>query len=383
MKPTDEQHPSQDAEWSPNLTINHIPDELLLEIFDSYRQAIDHYDQEWSREYVWFNLAHVCRKWAPDITGIALLRMRAVLMHHHDHVRKISFGGTRANFDEFFNSLSLDFYDGYEPKIPDTFLRGPDLSDLHLRRLSFHGSVSLASVSGFLLSSSEATLLTCLQGLPCLRHFDLFISLLRPLNSPSQSSTTKDIVLLSKLTCLYYIGPGVLLDALVAGLSAPSLHDANIHFSDTTLPPIVHLPRFINEIEERYYAVHVSFQGSFFRLSFLTQSESIGHCYPHFTLSLDMSYNQETITRQEKIMRISGALSTRLTIMEELRVTFDRTNAIFWEDLFYDQGPDNYLTFLPALEEMELSHGFELAAFESFISARQQVGRPVKVFFGP
>ena len=294
------QSPSQDAEWSPNLTINHIPDELLLEIFDSYRQAIDHYDQEWSREYVWFNLAHVCRKWRAvmfasvsrldlgisvgpekpvqintilscpwpifidymlmyrDIAGIALLRMRAVLMHHHDHGRKISFGGTRANFDEFFNvadrafplleSLSLDFYDGYEPKIPDTFLRGPDISDLHLRRLSFHGSVSLASVSGFLLSakaltnlslllgdtafksSSEATLLTCLQGLPCLRRFDLFISLLHPLNSPSQSSTTKVIVLLSKLTCLYYIGPGVLLDALVAGLSAPSLHDANIHF---------------------------------------------------------------------------------------------------------------------------------------------------------
>ena len=163
------QSPSQDAEWSPNLTINHIPDELLLEIFDSYRQAIDHYDQEWSREYVWFNLAHVCRKWCAvmfasvsrldlgisvgpekpvqintilscpwpifidymlmyrDITGIALLRMRAVLMHHHDHVRKISFGGTRASFDEFFNvanrafpfleSLSLDFYDDYEPKI--------------------------------------------------------------------------------------------------------------------------------------------------------------------------------------------------------------------------------------------------------------------------
>jgi hypothetical protein len=174
--------------------------------------------------------------------------------------------------------------------------------------------------------------------LPCLRRFDLFISLLHPLNSPSQSSTTKVIVLLSKLTCLYYIGPGVLLDALVAGLSAPSLHDANIHFSDTTLPPIVHLPRFINKIEERYYAVHVSFQRSFFRLSFLTQSESIGHCYPRFTLSLDMSYNQETITRQEKIMRISGALSTRLTIMEELRVTFDRTNAIFWEDLFCGAG---------------------------------------------
>ena len=110
--------------------------------------------------------------------------------------------------------------------------------------------------------------------------------------------------------------------------------------------------------------------------------------------------------------------------MEELRVTFDRMNAIFWEDLILwrrflwqltnvkalriecgnndyiariflqdDQGPDNYLTFLPALEEMELvkdplftdesRHGLELTAFESFISARQQVGRPVKVFFGP
>jgi len=43
----------------PNLNINHFPDEVLLEIFDSYRQSIDPYDHHWRKKYVWRALAHV------------------------------------------------------------------------------------------------------------------------------------------------------------------------------------------------------------------------------------------------------------------------------------------------------------------------------------
>ena len=408
-----------------------------------------------------------------DITGIALWRLRTVLMYHHDRVRKIFFDGTRPNFDKFFkatnnafpllDSLSLRFRDDYEPKIPDIFIRGPDLSDLHLRRLSLHGGASLASISGLLLSataltdlflllcdtafgsSSEATLLTCLQGMPCLRSFHLIIPSPRPLDSTSRPSTTKDIVLLPKLTCFHYIGRSVLLDALVAGLSAPSLQDVSIQFAGETLPPIVHLPRFISEIEEHYHAVYVAILGFYFRLSLLTRSKRIDCGHPHFTLGpntlgldtpgldtpgldtlcLEMSIPRETIVRQEKIMRISSALSARFTTMEELRVTFDTTDADVWENFipwrrFLQQIPnikalrteggkndwiarillqdhkgpdDDALAFLPVLEEIELventlltdesQRGPQLTAFEPFISARQQADRPVKVFFGP
>jgi hypothetical protein len=53
----------QDTERSPNLTsltTNRLPDEVLLEEFDSYRQSIVIFDRPWRREYAWFNLAHVC-----------------------------------------------------------------------------------------------------------------------------------------------------------------------------------------------------------------------------------------------------------------------------------------------------------------------------------
>jgi hypothetical protein len=470
------------------LTINHIPDEVLLEIFDSYRQVQDCFDQQWSEEYVWFNLAHVCRKWRAimftsvsrldlgitvgpekpghiktilsghwpilvdydyrcrDITGSALWRMRAVLMHHHDHVRKIAFSGSRDNFDKFYKvtnyafplleSLAISFEDGYEP-IPDTFLRGLDLSDLHLRRLNFRlrGVISLASISRFLLSataltdlylvldnaafspSSGTTLLTCLRGMPCLRRLRVIINFPYFLDSPSQPSTTKDIVSLPKLTYLFYRGSSVLLDALVAGLSAPCLRDVNIQFVGANLPPIVHLPRFINEIEDRYYDIYVTFQGCLFHLSFLIHSEYTSHCH------LDLSFGPGVRLSQETIMTLAGALSTRLVTVEELRFIFRATDAIVWENFIPwrvflqhfpnvkalrtqggnndriariflpdHQGPRDVLAVLPSLEEIELDKNSlltdesqrepVLAAFEPFVSARQQAGRPVKVFFG-
>jgi hypothetical protein len=76
-----------------------------------------------------------------DITGSALWRLRAALHHHSDRVRKIAFEGTKANLDKFFkltncaflmlDDLSLRFRDPYETEISDTFLRGPDLPELH------------------------------------------------------------------------------------------------------------------------------------------------------------------------------------------------------------------------------------------------------------
>jgi hypothetical protein len=277
------------------LTINHLPDELLLEIFDSYRRQCM---LDLHLGYVWYNLAHVCRNWRavvfgsvsrldlgitvrpekPDdiktilsgslpifisyrcifteMTDSALWRMRVVLRHHYDRVRKISFSGSIAWYDKFFEatnhpfpmleSLDLRVGDG-EVKLPDTFLRGPDRSDLHLRRLSMmSGGISLASTSGFLLSATALTdlflrvdtayspsaatsLFTCLQGMPFLRHLDLSMSS-SPLDSQLQRpSTPKHIVPLSKLTRFHYVGPVLFLDALVAGLLAPSLRDVGIN----------------------------------------------------------------------------------------------------------------------------------------------------------
>ena len=196
------------------MTIDHLPDEVLLEIFDSYRQTIDQYDYsyQWKKNYVWLNLAHVCKRWRDvmiasssrldlditvgpqkpghiktflsiplpifvcyncyygygDITGSALWRMRAAL-RHRDRVREISFQGSKASFNDFFRatvyhfpvleSLFLGFPHGYKLDIPASFLRGPDQPDLRIRRLKMHRA-SPASVSGLLLSATALTDLT-------------------------------------------------------------------------------------------------------------------------------------------------------------------------------------------------------------------------------
>jgi len=379
------------------------------------------------------------------ITGSAFWRLRAALKHP-DRVRGITFEGTRAGFDKFFKvtncpfpvleSLVLRFGFGCEPKLPDTFLKGPDVLGLrHLRSLKLY-HVSLPSISGFLASataltdlcllidtvscpSPETSLLACLQGILSLRSLDLSISSSPP-DSPSRPSTPENIVTLSKLTRFRYYGCGVLLNTLVSGLSAPSLRDVDILFADTIWPSEVHLSRFINEIEEHYHTAHLVFRGWIFRLSLLTHSEHISHRKPRFTFGPGPSHSDST----ESIMKLGSTLSAKFSTVEELRVSFHGMAVNVWENVIpwrrflqhfpnvkalQTEGANNYriastllqiyenpdgLSLLPALEQIELGkYTFstheksqcepELAAFEPFVSARRQEGRPVKVFLGP
>ena len=257
-----------------------------------------------------------------EITGSAFRRLHGALKHP-DRVRGITFEGTSASFDKFFKvtncpfpvleSLVLRFGFGYEPKLPDTFLKGPDVLDLHhLRRLKLY-RVSLPSISGFLASataltdlcllvdtvscpSPETSLLACLQGMLSLRSFDLSISSSLP-DSSSQPSTSENIVTLSKLTRFRYYGCGVFLNTLVSGLSAPSLRDVDILFAGTIWPSNVHLPRFINEIEEHYHTAHLVFRGWVFRLSLLTHLEHVSHSKPRFTFGPGPSHSTESIMK--------------------------------------------------------------------------------------
>ena len=292
---------------------------------------------------------------------------------------------------------------------------------------------SLSSISRFLLSataltdltllidtafslSSKMSLLACLQGMPSLRRLDLDLSISS--ESSSQPSTNKDIVSLSKLTRFRYRGDGLVLDALVAGLSAPSLRDIHVLFFNEIWPPTVHLTRFIDDIQEHYHAIHVNFVGS---ISLLTQSECIGRRAPRFNL-FPAPTKAPNYSHFPAILQMSGVISTRFTTVEELRVTITSDEVdtkIFWENLILwlqqfprvktlrtkcannysmarallqdHEGAEGYLPLLPALEEIELKKDrFEsrhrpdaqLAAFKPFAYARQQAGRPVKIFFG-
>jgi hypothetical protein len=431
---------------------------------------------------VWLNLAHVCREWravmfgstsrldlgitvrpmTPDdietilsgpwqlfinfygdldgeMTDSALWHIRAALKRP-DRVRDIFFAGPSEWFDEFFRAAncplpkleSLVLCSSYdeELKIPDTFLGGPDQSNLHLQYLGLK-RVSLTSIYKFLRSTSaltdldlridtsfgtspETSLLACLQGLPVLYRLVLVISS-SLLESPPQPSTLVDIVTLSKLKYLRYIGQSVFLDAIAAGLSAPFLQDLFMDFSDEILSHIVHLPRFINETEKHYHGVDVTLHDEYFSLRLLTESEYTNdNCYNWLSCKFRLVPGLST-----KLMRMSGALSTKLTTVEELRISF------FWtaaedDDIpchrFFLQFPrvkvlhvvgitlnriartllqghvEHYehadgRAFFPALEELELGGGSlerlfesELAISNPYISTLRQAGRTFKVY---
>lgn len=365
-------------------------------------------------------------------------RMRTAFEHSRDRVREISFDGPSSDLNKFFEvtnrpfpvleSLVLNFTTGFELRLPDTFLRGPNLSDLHLRHLRF-GNTILASISGFLSSataltdlslqidtvfspSPETTFLACLQGMPCLRSLDLSIpesKSSKPFGPLSQLSTPEDIVPLSHLTYFCYVGRPVFLSALLAGFSAPYLLEVDFSSSESILSPIVHLPRFITEMGAHYHIAQVNitnYPSSTISLSLLTQSESTIHCKQHFKL-------HDRGRFPASIGQMSSVLSTRLTTIEELRVIYNweaagaSDNVVPWHRILQhflsvrtlrlegarcdnisrvlrqDYGGSNNPVLLPALEEIQLGKSLRFGywTFKPFVSARQQAGHPVKVFF--
>jgi hypothetical protein len=233
--------------------------------------------------------------------------------------------------------------------------------------------------------------------MPCLRSLNLSIpetespqpiavdpGLVRELFSIlSQPSTSEDIVSLSNLTFFHYVGHPIYLSALLAGFSAPSLRNVDFSFSDSILSPSAHLPRFITEMEEHYYIAQVNIANNTtflnchgISLSLLTHSESTGHSKPRFKL-------HDSGRFPASIMQMNSALSTRLTIIEELLVFFDWSTGALdsWTILRHfssvrglrlegstyhymagtlHQGHEdhNHPVLLPALEEIQLGKNF-------------------------
>ena len=75
-----------DHQLSPRTTIRSIPNEVLLEIFDSFRQTFQcefHYERVWNSNKGWFKLAHVCREWRQLVlTSPSRLHVRLLFTEH-------------------------------------------------------------------------------------------------------------------------------------------------------------------------------------------------------------------------------------------------------------------------------------------------------------
>ena len=171
-------------------------------------------------------------------------RCMQAALKRYNRVRGITFSGTAPDFDELFKATKCPFpmledlelrnFDGgiAELKVPATFLDG---SAPHLRRLKLY-RISLTSISSLLSSTTtlfelclriyttSASLLAHLRDMHCLRHLNLWP---RTRGAPSSiddlPANAENTFLLSKLTSFHYQGPSLVLSALVAGSTAPSL----------------------------------------------------------------------------------------------------------------------------------------------------------------
>ncbi|KAH9990636.1 hypothetical protein BJV74DRAFT_421172 [Russula compacta] len=481
---------------SPNLIIDNLPDEVLLDIFDSYRQHFTHDQSLWNTKHKWFKLMHVCRRWrcivfasstrldlclfvsnsnpgnmntifSPHLSPLPIAInhdcpplgvtshmkgkeigcMLAVLKRCGDRVRGITFSGSAPDFDKLFEAtkhpfpiledLELYHCSIIELNLPATFLMG---SAPHLRRLKLD-RISLISISSLLSSammlielclgiynpSPKALLLTHLQNMHCLRHLKLRTweapSLL---NSPVPPTNPRDTFLLPKLTSFHYQGPSLFLSAFMARFTAPSLQDVHFIFDgdddDEDEVPILHLPRFLDGVEKLYPSVQIISECDYFRMSLLTRSESVDHPTPSFRFCSPCS--------PESIMRMSAALSAKLATVDELLMVSIGDSHEIWDDdvllpsflrhfrsvkvlrvedeavfaiarALRPDGESVFPDLLPMLEEIEIrvrwsggfpespfpsqpsafsERGMIVAAFRPFLTARQEAGRPIKIY---
>jgi hypothetical protein len=369
-----------------------------------------------------------------------IVRMLTALKRR-DRIRRITFAGNPTDLKKFFKaadsplpaleSLELRHEYSQELDIPHTFLGG---SNSHLRSLKLH-YICLSATSQLLTSASALTdlslgietvrdskpsmllLLTYLQGMPSLHRLKLEIP--RSWDEDPYMVWPKDpkCFSLAKLTSFHYFGPSKYLNTLMGGFSGPFLWDVDIRIRDCLfepLPPIPHLPRFIDNLWEDYHTIEVVLAISYFRLSLLSRTECVGQHSPCFKLCSGR-FDESNI--QEWMMQMSSAVLARLSTMEELSIIFldrhDRSElSIPWRTFLQQfpsvkllrlertnnlriasflpqdrEGPD--LAFMPALEEIkvrlcpvstpEYGEATELAAFRPFVSARQKAGHPIKV----
>ena len=253
-----------------------------------------------------------------------------------DRVRGISFSGVPSDFDKLIKATKClfpiledlqlcDEHCDMDLELPATFLRG---SAPHLRRLKLD-RISLTSISSLLSSSKmlvelslttytlypTALLLAHLRGMPCLCRLELNRTGIPTSTDDLIPSTNPgDIFLLSKLTSFHYLGRSSFLNALVAGFAAPYLEDVQIKLHNDTKPPILHISRFINDIEKPYHSAQVIFEDDYFSISLLTQANPDDYITPPFRFA--------SACTTESIMRMSATLFGKLAIVEELLIVF-------------------------------------------------------------
>jgi hypothetical protein len=462
------------------VTIDNLPGDVLLEIFDAYRKDMElkvRYEKLWNSNDGWFKLTHVCPRWrhlihlSPTRLHVHLLftprrSSRALMLknlppfpvlvdyrasswtereenlalaalRHRSRVRRIAIRRPYQCMVKLLRALSHPFpelesleicpslcLDSELPILPARFrlLSGsaPCLRRLTLREVEPRYLSPLLSTSTALVEltlslhtewglSLEVLLLSHLRSMSCLRHLDL--SLIYQFDTiipdPPLPAGTGDVIPLSKLAHLIFRGHILHFQALVVGLTAPSLRhpDARLSGSLSNLFPIPHLCKLIRDTECRFTAVRLVFSRS--KLEFYARTGSQFVDEPPFRIII-----HEDVSLEQMGQELSEPLST----VEDLIIALDDPpfeeshTPSQWRGLFYhlprvkniqvsskealnvaqsfqQGGQELAMDLLPTLEMVmvDLRHipiGSDLlasirGAFKPLIATRQQAGRPI------
>jgi hypothetical protein len=281
------------------MTIDNFPGNVLLEIFDLYRQTFgDQLGSEriWNNKNGWFKLAHVCRNWrAVVLASPSRLQLRlyfagntptrAVVLEHFSHLPIIvDYSNVIWKASALKRLISALRYPDRVCKIAISSFRGlhtvritealdlpfPELEYLELRHvtdvehvlrsesfitslqslqhLQLNGVLDFTSLSPLLSVTKSLVDLTLhiytvfsTEGASLLTHMPHLRNLLVTTQfyfSEEMPSTTSS--LLPELTCLHFSGESTQVEWFVAELDTPSLREFHISANDPVFGNISH-----------------------------------------------------------------------------------------------------------------------------------------------
>jgi F-box-like len=355
------------------VTIDNLPDDVLLEIFDLYRHTFgDPLSSErvWNNKNGWFKLAHVCLNWRSVVLASpSRLRLRlyfaedtltrAAVLERLSHLPiVVDYSKATLNFSTQERLISALRYPDRVCRIaityddPDWITEAldspfPALESLELDCFIFPTSfmtliqslrylrlisTSPTSLTSFLpllsvtralvdlnltidtvfCTAKGASLLTHLQSMPHLRNLQVFTGTTYHFFSDSFIEMPPTMpVLLTELTCFRFSGECVEIEWFVAGLVTPSLRELHISALDTNYhTDTLHAP---------YLYKFVCAAGIVFFAARLTFS---GHClttslfaYPH---SSDDSPSKIVTIKTQFGTPPDSAVSAMLATIEDL-----------------------------------------------------------------
>ena len=361
-------------------------------------------------------------KWTKREVNLAL-----AALEHHSRVRGISLGTrlyTGVVTTKVFGALTHPF-----PEL-ESLEVGSSLRDFMIPTTSLLGSASclrrlklqvdkpsslsplLSTVTGlvelaltlrvFIDKSPEKSLIAVLHRMPCLRRLELRLRHLRISDIPRPPARTENIVPLPNLMEFVFTGHHIFLEALVAGLAAPSLQHLDVWLvgGKTFTFPIPHLCKFVCDTDNYFGLVRLEFWGSGLRFTAETRPKSV-HTFRIST--------RESISLEGIGDRLSGPISTveELQVVIGQKITTDEIRSVQWRG-FFNHLPQVKVLRVPWQMALDVAHSFQQNGqepamdilpdlgqinmdmtywhpphvaisdvFEPLIAARKKVGRPI------